>query len=66
MTLRFLVIPGWVTSKTDGDKHYIGVGQLVRLYQLRPGEWTDREGGSYGLKRLYPNHHGHYGHPDGD
>lgn len=35
---RIVIRPGPVISKTDGDRHYIGVGQLERLYQLTPVE----------------------------
>lgn len=31
-----IIHPGWITSKTDGDRHYITFGQLVRLYDLDP------------------------------
>jgi hypothetical protein len=26
--------PGWVTSKTDGDRHWVSAEQLARLYQV--------------------------------
>ena len=28
----YVLHPGEVTSRTDGDRHYIGQGALVRLY----------------------------------
>lgn len=33
---RIFVHPGYVTSKTDGDRHFIGYMQLCRLYGLNP------------------------------
>lgn len=33
---RFLVFPGHVFSKNDGDRHYIGAGDLMRLYGVNP------------------------------
>jgi hypothetical protein len=33
---RYVVIPGEVISKRDGDRHYVGVGDLLRLYRVPP------------------------------
>jgi hypothetical protein len=30
--------PGWITSKTDGQNHYVGVSDLVGLYRVNPRE----------------------------
>jgi hypothetical protein len=35
---KYLVDPGWVTSVTDGDRHYIGAVALMRLYGVDPRE----------------------------
>lgn len=32
MTARYLLCPGIVTSRTDGDRHYVGAAELARLY----------------------------------
>lgn len=32
---RTILCPGFVTSKTDGDRHYISAGDLARLYRVR-------------------------------
>lgn len=32
MKVRYLLCPGLVTSRTDGDRHYIRAGQLAALY----------------------------------
>jgi hypothetical protein len=29
---RYVLSPGYVISKSDGDRHYIGTAQLRRLY----------------------------------
>lgn len=31
---RYLVLPGYVTSTKDGQRHYIGAGDLVMLYKV--------------------------------
>lgn len=36
--IRFLVRPGWVTSRTDGQRHWITADKLMRLYLLRREE----------------------------
>jgi hypothetical protein len=35
---KYLICPGMVTSKRDGDKHYITADQLIRLYKVNPSE----------------------------
>ena len=32
MTARYLLCPGIVTSRTDGDRHHVGAGELANLY----------------------------------
>jgi len=32
--VRYILHPGKVISRTDGDWHFIGFGELVRLYRL--------------------------------
>lgn len=36
--IKFLVVPGMVTSKSDGDRHFIGARDLMRLYRVSPEE----------------------------
>lgn len=33
---RYVLWPGEVISQNDGDRHYIGVGQLRNLYRIPP------------------------------
>ena len=47
---KYLLHPGYVTSATDGDKHYITASQLMRLYNVREEECV-----TYLPYRPYPN-----------
>lgn len=66
----YVVCPGYVRSRTDGDVHYVGVAALVRLYQLRPGEWRAHGRRDYLYadnpheRYLHPREDGCYGRPD--
>lgn len=35
-TLRVMLHPGEITSKSDGDRHFIGGAQLANLYGVLP------------------------------
>lgn len=35
---RYILRPGWVTSRHDGDRHYIKAPALARLYDVPMGE----------------------------
>lgn len=37
--VRYLIYPGYVQSRNDGDVHYVGVYALARLYGLAPSQW---------------------------
>lgn len=68
--MRKFVHPGVVTSKNDGDEHYIGFHDLCRLYKLDPRECIDasrpdrmlgfsdaaKESGQH----FFPKYHGDY------
>ena len=66
MNKKYLVIAGYVTSKTDGDKHYIGGSDLIKLYNVDYGDCiivNPRESlDDYpdGLIALRPLYHGGY------
>lgn len=34
MTVRYLLCPGLVRSRTDGDAHHVGAPELARLYRV--------------------------------
>ena len=38
MTVKYALHPGPVTSRTDGDKHFVDAHQLARLYGVAPSE----------------------------
>ena len=38
MDKKYILIGGVVTSKTDGDEHYISPYKLQKLYNLNPNE----------------------------
>lgn len=35
---KYLVCPGFVISKRDGDRHWIDARRLIQLYQVDPEE----------------------------
>ena len=37
--VKYLLAPGWVTSSRDGRRHFVGVLDLIRLYNLKPGTY---------------------------
>lgn len=36
--LKFALYPGWITSKTDGDRHFISARQLAMCYGVKMSE----------------------------
>ena len=71
---KYVICPGRVVSKTDGQEHYVTGQQLARLYQLAPHEYhvvhrgvsgdTIRQWEEQGLMFLWPRFDGKYGRPD--
>lgn len=74
MSRRYVLCPGIVTSKSDGQRHYVGPAQLARLYGVPFSEcvifpqeyaqvrgWLDPPGAVY----LRPRYDGDYSLPDG-
>lgn len=63
--IRYVIHPGYVFSKNDGQRHYINGHQLMRLYGLRPSECVIASP-HYGWKapadviHLYPRNDGNY------
>lgn len=58
---KYLVIPGRVRSKKDGEVHYVGPWALMRLYGVNPRECVImRPGLGEGLVRLAPRADGVY------
>ena len=36
--MAYVLVPGWVISKSDGDQHYIKEDQLAQLYGINFNE----------------------------
>ena len=36
--MKYVLHPGYVISKNDGDRHYISARQLAELYNVNPAE----------------------------
>ena len=71
---RYLLCPGDVMSKTDGQYHYVGAHELARLYgvrldqcEVRPHREIARFGWRPhpGLIELHPRYDGNYSLPAG-
>lgn len=67
---KYLLFPGYVRSKVDGDEHFIGAVQLAQLHGVDLREcvvvpWGQEESVLAGrdcskLKVLRPSYHGTY------
>lgn len=65
---RIFVHPGWVRSKNDGDRHFIGFMQLCQLFKLNPGECINMHdpaneyghGSQDGDRHYFPLYNGNY------
>jgi len=74
MKPKYIICPGYVISKTDGQHHYIGAMRLIRLYGVDPRDcfiyepapwWPNYyyvDSGKYlaGVRRLGPRYDGNY------
>jgi len=67
--IKYVVCGGYVTSKNDGDEHYISARRLRELYKLHPSECilvdNDENFKLLGFKTsklqfLYPRYDGNY------
>jgi hypothetical protein len=75
--MKYAVYPGYVTSKNDGDRHWIGATELIRLYGVRieeceiyePAPWWPHSYYTWekerlaGLVELRPRYDGNYATP---
>jgi hypothetical protein len=64
---KYLIIPGWVFSQNDEDRHYINAQMLIHLYKVDPQECMIQHSDSRDLRRdveglikLYPKTSGNY------
>jgi len=62
--IKYALYPGYVTSKYDGDFHYISANMLLTLYGVLPEqcalfdpEYPEK---TRGLIELRPQYHGNY------
>ena len=68
--IKYLVKGGYVLSRNDGDRHYVGAGQVIELYGVDPREckvvksWSElnfyRRKYGEDVKVLRPNSAGNY------
>lgn len=49
---KYLIYPGYVTSRNDGERHYISAGQLIRLYRVDPAECIIYDGRAEKLRGI--------------
>ena len=63
---KYMLHPGWVESKTDGDRHHISAQRLVDLYGVSWDECVIYSGHNPGMKEwagfihLRPRYDGNY------
>lgn len=61
---KYLLCPGWVTSQTDGQRHFVGERQLAALYSVPMSQCAVR--GRFGWRliagaiELHPRYDGNY------
>lgn len=69
---KYIVVPGYVRSKTDGQDHYISAHQLISLYGVNPEDCIVVTGAgansvtSFDKIVLKPNCEGNYKIPEGE
>lgn len=69
-TAKYALHPGWITSKTDKQRHYIDARRLAELYRVPFGEcivWTDKMERGTPWERyihLFPSYQGNYKVPE--
>ena len=71
--VKYLVLDGFVTSATDGQRHYVSAARLMGLYNVSPDEclvWNSLKMQGYdrkwldSLARLHPKSDGDYRIPE--
>ncbi|HBF5466436.1 TPA: hypothetical protein STY79_002982 [Clostridioides difficile] len=67
MKIKYVVDEGYITSKSDGEEHFINFRDLIKLYGVSPREcirakdYYEREGLDLkDIKFLYPRNDGKY------
>lgn len=64
MTIKYIIHPEYMISKSDGESHYISFCDLLNAYQLNIKECVryqeDIHRYDKNLIHLYPRYHGDY------
>lgn len=64
MEIKYHVVPGYITSKNDGEEHFISESQLVRLYGIKRNEYIVCADPTYcreqEIRHLHANYNGDY------
>ena len=61
---KYLLVPGWIKSRRDGQSYFLCASELAHRYQLKPGEfrvyreWAGIDPTLYTV--LTPRHDGNY------
>lgn len=70
-TPKYLLCPGYIRSKKDGQVHYVGASDLMRLYNVDPRECVifhhkaeHNHSRMDSLIKLYPKYNGDYTLPE--
>jgi hypothetical protein len=61
--VKYVVYPGYVKSKTDGQRHWVSYQQLIALYHVDPKECINGSRPNTFVDRyipLYPRYDGNY------
>lgn len=62
--MKYMIHPGYIRSKSDGQWHWISYGTLIKLYRVNPRDcivYTDVNRRIYkGCIDLYPDYDGNY------
>jgi hypothetical protein len=53
MKPKYVICPGMVTSKVDGQRHYVGPMKLMQLYGVDPSECEIYEPASWWVGSFY-------------
>jgi hypothetical protein len=64
--VKYVIHPGWVWSKTDGDDHYITYGKLISLYKVSSHECVRYDNHGFSIDRICDNYIHLFPRYDGD
>jgi hypothetical protein len=64
--IKYILHPGYVFSKNDGDRHYVGWQRLAELYGVGLHEcliYSEYGQRTTGMTHLFPDRSGEYRNP---